>query len=164
MDNITIYLAIKKDIRDILNILEQRCIWMEEKNIEQWESNSYTVTFNYKYFKNEIENNNVYVAKIDNKVRGVFLLREYDKFWKDSKNSFYIHHLATDINYPGLGKIMINKIKEIASQNNKLYVRLDCVKENKKLNKYYEKLGFVLKKSGIINSYNYNLRELKIKL
>lgn len=162
MKNVKIEFANFDDINDILKILEQRCLWMEKNNIKQWESNSYTVTFDYKYFEEQIKHNKVYVAKIDKVVCGLFLLSDIDNLWSDSVDSLYIHHLATDMNYSGLGKIMIDKIKQIALQNNKSYIRLDCVRENKKLNKYYEKLGFVLKKSGIIGSYNYNLRELKL--
>jgi len=163
MENLIIELAKSEDIKVILDILEKRCIWMEMNNIEQWRRNSYTLSYNDDYFTKEIEKNRVFVAKINMKVRGVFLLRENDSLWDESGISFYIHHFATDINYKGLGRIIIEYIKYIALKHNKSYIRLDCVKNNEKLNNYYEEMGFVLKKHGKIRNYEYNLRELRLK-
>lgn len=163
MESLKIELAELKDIKCILNILEERCIWMENNNIEQWESNSYTVSFDEYYFNQEINKKRVYVAKINTKICGIFLLKDNDSLWKDSENAFYVHHFATDINYKGLGKIIIEYIKYLALRQDKTYIRLDCVKNNEKLNNYYEKLGFILRKSGIRRSYEYNLREFKIE-
>lgn len=160
---IELELANLKDIKSIINILENRCVWMERNNIRQWKSNSYTVSFNVDYFKEEIEKKRVYVARVNRKVCGIFLLRDNDSLWQDFENAFYIHHLATDMDYNGLGRIMIEYIKYIALNHNKTFIRLDCVKDNEKLNKYYEKLGFALKLSGTIRTYEYNLRELKIE-
>lgn len=163
MESLRIELAVLKDVECILNILEKRCVWMEMNNIEQWQSNSYTISFNEGYFNKEVKKKRVYVAKINNKVGGVFLLRDNDVLWKDSERAFYIHHLATDINYKGLGKIIIEYIKYLALKQNKTYIRLDCVKNNEKLNNYYEKLGFILRQSGRIRNYEYNLREFRIE-
>ena len=163
METLTIEFAKSEDIKAILNILEKRCIWMEMNNIEQWRRNSYTLSFNDVYFTKGIEKNMVFVAKINMKVRGIFLLREDDPLWDDSEGAFYIHHFATDINYKGLGRIIIEYIKYIALKYNKTYIRLDCVKNNEKLNNYYEEIGLCLKKSGKIRNYEYNLRELRVK-
>lgn len=163
MENLRIELAKLKDINHIINILENRCIWMERNNIKQWESNSYTLSFNNDYFKKEIEKKTLYVARINIKICGVFLIRDDDKLWEDYKSALYIHHLATDINYKGLGRVMIEYIKYIAIRYNKRYIRLDCVKNNERLNNYYQKLGFNLKETGIIRDYEYNLRELCLK-
>lgn len=64
------------------------------------------------------------------------LLREKDLLWKDFKKAFYIHHLATDINYNGLERIVIEYIKYLALRQNKTCIGLDCVKDNVKLNKF----------------------------
>lgn len=162
MWNFIIKLANFNNINDILNILEQRCIWMEKSNINQWKPNSYTITFNKHYFKEQINNKKIYIAILNQKVCGVFLLDNFDKLWNNSEPALYIHHLATDIHFKGLGRIIIEYIKLIASQQNKNYIRLDCVSDNKKLNAYYEKLGFNLVETGTIKTYNYNLRELKL--
>ena len=78
----------------------------------------------------------------------------------------YIHHLATDINYKGLGSHMLNQIKEIALKEGKKSIRLDNINTNEKLNEYYEKNGF--KQIGVIEAKQYDgqnfgiLREYKI--
>ena len=52
----------------------------------------------------------------------------------------------------------INKAKE----DNKEYLRLDCVAHNKKLNEYYQELGF--KYSGVIQIKNWSENLWQIKL
>lgn len=49
--------------------------------------------------------------------------------------------------------------KNIAKNNNQKFLRLDCLKDNIKLNEIYEKHGFVLKRTGYQDWYRYLLRE-----
>ena len=52
--------------------------------------------------------------------------------------------------------------KDIAKNNNKEYLRLDCLTKNKKLNDIYEKHGFILKHTGHQDYYSYSLREYSL--
>ena len=49
--------------------------------------------------------------------------------------------------------------KYIAKNNDYIFLRLDCLATNKKLNEIYEKHGFTLNRTGCCNYYNYALRE-----
>lgn len=159
--NIT--LANKNDIPAIIEIFKQRCEWFKKNKIEQWGDWYYTELYNIDYFVNMMEKYKLYVAKKENEVIGVFLLKTEDKkYWQDNKNAYYIHHLATKLGYENLGIEILNFIEKLAKQNKIMYLRLDCMKENKKLNKYYENYGFN-NKGEVEEPYPHRLWEKEVK-
>lgn len=156
-----IRLAKQEDIQDIMNIIKERCDWFKENNIDQW-ANNYLGKYNENYFNEVMQLHKLYVVKQNNEVIGVFLLKETDKtYWENDDNAYYIHHLATKIGYTGIGTKIINFIEKLAEKNSKKYIRLDCKKNNIKLNQYYQKQGFIYKGSGE-KTYSYNLWEKEI--
>lgn len=76
-------------------------------------------------------------------------------------NAHYIHHLATEIGCTGLGEQIIVFIENLAKENSKKYIRLDCKKSNDGLNQHYQKQGFIYKGSGE-EPYSHNLWEKEI--
>lgn len=91
------------------------------------------------------------------------LLKNEDKdYWNNNDSSYYLHHLATDVNLKGVGKALINYAIEQCRINNKKYLRLDCYQESKFHNKHYEKLSFYKVGNGTDKNYNFNLWEMKI--
>ena len=85
----------------------------------------------------------MYVAKYDETIAECMLLKNKDEdYWQDDETSYYIHHLATDIIYKGIGKSLINFAINKARNDNKEYLRLDCFKSNINLNNYYKNLEF----------------------
>ena len=107
--------------------------------------------------------NKLFVVKDENKIWGVMLLKEEDSdYWKDDLSSYYIHHLATDINKKDIGKRLINFAIEQCKKDNKSRLRLDCYKTSFFLNDYYKKLEFKNVGDGIQNDYEFNLWEMVI--
>lgn len=107
--------------------------------------------------------NKLFVAKFNNKICGVMLLKNEDEdYWNNNDSSYYLHHLATDVNLKGVGKALINYAIEQCRINNKKYLRLDCYQESKFHNKHYEKLSFYKVGNGTDKNYNFNLWEMKI--
>ncbi len=149
-----------KDIEGIIQIIENRCKWFKEKGINQWEY--YLEVYDKNYFKSQIMTNKLYVALKENLLVGLYLLKEEDSYWNDNTSAFYLHHLVTDINCKGLGKILLDNAVEKCQKYHKKYLRLDCLKENEKLNEYYKEKGFKYVSSGEDEYYKYNLYELKI--
>ena len=95
------------------------------------------------------------------------MLQYSSQYYQDIEGEvIHIHHLATDINYKGIGARIIDEIKHIAQKEAKNSIRLDNIGSNKKLNEYYEKHGFC--QIAIIESEKYDgtnfgiLRELKV--
>lgn len=156
-----IRLAETKDIVAIMNILEERCNWFKEHGINRW-ANNYLGKYNEDYFNDAMKNHKLYVVKQENKVIGIFLLKENDKtYWSNDESAYYIHHLATKIGYKGIGTKILRFIEKRAKENSKKYIRLDCKKSNVELNQYYQKQGFIYKCSGE-EPYSHNLWEKEI--
>lgn len=163
-NNVKICLAQIDDLNQIHNILIERCKWFVENNIEQWRLNKYPNKYNNEYFRAQMDKNYLYIAKENNRVIGVMLLKNTDKaYWNTNDDAYYIHHLATKVGYNGIGKLMINFAINKATSDKKDYLRLDCVKNNLKLNDYYSNIGFKKKGSNKKGTYEYNLWEMKIK-
>ena len=158
-----IELAKEENLEEFHNIIIYRCKWLEEKKINQWHPTSYPVRYNINYFREHI--NNLYIIKDDKELLGGFLLKDADeRYWSDSNdvNAYYIHHLATKPGVKGLGRLLILFAINKSKQDKKEYLRLDCVAHNKKLNEYYQELGF--KYSGVIQIKNWSENLWQIKL
>ncbi len=163
-DDIMLRKATYSDVNQIYNIIQSRCKWLDENNIEQW---NVTRTYKLEYFLDKIKDERIYVATYQNKVIGLFMFQLSTHYGEYDENIAYIHHLATDMQYKGVGKIIFSKIIEIAKLHSRKYIRLDNIASNTKLNEYYEKNGF--KQIGLIEPENYDgknygiIRQLEIK-
>jgi len=152
-----------EDLDAIHKLIYNRCLWFAEKRVKGWNIEFYPNKYDKNYFLKQMKINKLVVAKFNNKICGVMLLKDEDKdYWNNDTSSYYIHHLATDINFKGIGKKLIDYAKEQCKINNKKYLRLDCYQESEFLNNYYKKIGFNKVGSGIEDNYNYNLWEMKI--
>lgn len=158
----TIRLAEKEELKEILEVIKERCDWFQKNNINQWRNN-YPGRYNEDYFYEAMQVHKLYIAVEDNKIIGVFLLKESDKvFWDNDDPAYYIHHLATKIGYPGVGSKILKFIEELAKKDSKKYIRLDCKKSNVALNQYYQNQGFTFKGDGE-EPYSHNLWEKEVK-
>lgn len=97
----------------------------------------------FEQFKDKFNklNSHIYVIEIDNKiVASATIFIEY-KFIHNSQNVGHIEDVVTDNNYRkhGLGKILINKLLQIAKENTCYKVILNCSKD---ISGYYKKLNF----------------------
>ena len=157
--------AKEDDLEEYHKIILSRCKWFEDNKINQWKIHSYPVRFDVSYFKKQMKENKLFIAKKDGVVVGGFLLKENDyHYWSDCDNvkAYYIHHFVAKIGENGLGKIMIDFAQKEAKKNKKEYLRLDCVSDNKKLNNYYQKLNFENVGSIQIKNWSENLWQIKL--
>ena len=156
-------LAKIEDLNVIHKLIYDRCLWFSKKGVKGWSAEYYPNKYNQEYFEKQMQINKLYVIKIDNNVCGVMLLKEVDSdYWEDKPSAYYIHHLATDINKKGIGKLLINFAIEQCKKDNKSRLRLDCYKTSLFLNEYYKKLGFENVGNGIKEDYEFNLWEMKV--
>lgn len=51
LEKTDIKLAQESEIKYIIEIIKERCIWFAQNNIEQWDESYYTDLYNEKYFK-----------------------------------------------------------------------------------------------------------------
>ncbi len=164
-EKLVIQKATIDDIQSVLQILKENSEWLESKGIKQWEKDYYLVKFNEDYYKRAINNGELFVGKIDNIVCGTFVLRNYDPAWEDDGESYFICNIGIKVDMHGneLGKTMIEYAKNETKNLGAIKLKLDCVSENERLNKYFEDQGFKLVSTVTVNDrYTGNKRILNI--
>ena len=159
--NYKIKLASINQVDDIINMYTERVKWFKNKSIDQW--SNYMKNHPKEEFLYYIKNKTYYVVLDKDIVIGGFELSNNNKYWIDSDNSaYYINKIVTKIGYRKIGKIVFDFCKNKAIKDNKKFLRIDCVRYNKKLNDIYENYGFKLIKHGKNKRYSYALREMKV--
>lgn len=92
----------------------------------------------------------------NNNIIAGFELSSNSKYWNDNTTeAYYIYKIVTKVDYKKLGVLIFMISKNICKNNNKIFLRLDCLNGNNKLNKIYEDYGFKLKYTGCCDYYNY---------
>lgn len=159
-----IFLATEEDLEQINKLYIDRLKWFSENNIKQW-GKKYADKYDVLYLKEQMRINKLYVVKNEDQVViGSMLLKSEDpKYWEDSANAYYIHHLVSDINTRGIGVGLIKFAIEECINNKKDYLRLDTVSKNNWLNEYYEKLGFEFFGTKELKGGVENLWQMKIE-
>lgn len=158
-----IRLAKVEDLEKIMNIINKRIDWMNKNNIKQWNVHGYLDVYTYEYFEEKIRKEHFYVATKDNVIVGAVALFEEDKCWDDDVKALYIHNLVGDINTKGVGEFLLKFAEEVAENRGIHTLRLDCQIDNEVLNNYYERLGYKIVGTCILDDYEGNKREKKLK-
>ncbi len=149
------------DLDNILELYKERMKWFKEKEIKQW--SKYLEHHPKDEFIDVINNSNYFILKENNEIIAGFELSTDSKYWNDEKaKAYYIYKLVTKVGYKNIGELVFEICKDITKNNNMGYLRLDCLKNNDKLNQIYNNHGFKLIKNGYEDYYRYSLRELKI--
>lgn len=149
------------DLDNILKLYQERMKWFKEKEIKQW--SKYLEHHPKDEFIDVINNSNYFILKKKNEIIAGFELSTDSKYWKDEKTkAYYVYKLVIKVGYKNIGELIFEICKDITKNNNMDYLRLDCLKNNDKLNKIYNNHGFKFIKNEYEDYYSYSLRELKI--
>lgn len=158
---IVLKIAKMSDLEDIMELYKERMQWFEDNEINQW--SQYLKNHPKSEFIEIIEKENYFILVKDNQLIAAFELSERTNFWKDKDaNAYYIYKLVTKIGFKNLGGIIFDICKELAKQNDKNYLRLECISTNEKLNQIYDNHHFKLIRQ-VMGYYPYNLRECEVK-
>ena len=147
----------KADINDLEEVLE---IYSEAR-LKFANDKTYQWTDNYPNedtYKQDLEENNVFVTILDNKIVGVLtiLLKEELDYrvingnWINDEKYITIHRIATKAGYRGngIGSFMIEVAKKFALENNINNIRIDTHENNIDMKRLLNKMSFV--KCGVI--------------
>lgn len=151
--------SLVKDVPSIMDLLQIRIDWMDEKGLYQWNKTDYLGVYPSAYFIKLVNRQVVYVAKEADCLQGVMALFSEDPRWTKSGKALYVHHLATDLSCKGLGAEMLCYAETEAIKHGCDYLRLDCQIVNLDLNRYYERLGYICVGTCIDGAYEGNLME-----
>lgn len=147
------------DLNNVLKIYEDAIEKFELDKTFQWEKG---FPPNEESFKDDLINNEIYVATIDNVVVGVmtFLLdgeedyKEIDGCWINEDKYLTIHRIAVSKEYYGLGigYRLIEFAKQYCLKNEYYSIRIDTHNRNFDMKKMLVRNGFVY--TGIIKLRN----------
>ncbi|MDN3596054.1 GNAT family N-acetyltransferase [Zunongwangia endophytica] len=140
--------ALPEDLAEIKQLTERCAQAMISKGIYQWNENYPTK----EKLANDIEKKELFkLLNEENELTGIIVLTpEMDdeyipiEWLTENKNNLYIHRLATDPSFWGLGngKILMDFAEEFARDHNYDSVRLDTFSQNKRNNRFYEARGY----------------------
>lgn len=135
------------DVDKLMQITRACAAYMIDKNIFQW--NEFYPNENA--FYKDIERNELYVLKIENRIMGcitisTFMDKEYIPIsWlTPNNNNIYIHRLAIHPSQQGKGyaQQLMKFAEDLAKKNKYNSVRLDTFSKNLRNQKFYELRGY----------------------
>jgi len=143
-----IRLAQKLDLQKVLQITRLCAVEMKSRKVFQWNEH-YP---DRKSFVNDINNNELYVYCINDKIVGCVSICSYmDKVyskvsWKtNGENSIYIHRLAVDPEYQkkGVGSKLMDFAENKSKSDGAESIRLDTFSQNTVNQNFYKRRGYV---------------------
>jgi GNAT superfamily N-acetyltransferase len=139
--SVEILLAVRDDIDDVLEILNEAARWLASRAINQWPTDG----FPRELIAGDIARGEVYVARRDRRAVGTFTLQwSDDLFWPGATEAAgYIHRIAVRREARGLGVELIKFAERATAATGRKILRLDCFAGNDSLCGYYERAGFV---------------------
>ena len=155
--------SLVSDVPDIMDLLQIRIDWMDEKGLYQWNKTDYLGVYPENYFVMRIEEfNDLYVAEDNGDIVGVMALLKEDPRWPTAAKALYVHHLATHPSMHGLGERMLEFAQQEVLAMGGNVLRLDCQTVNEALNQYYKRLGYNYVGQCIDGAYEGNLMEKQL--
>lgn len=139
--------ATQYDIQVLMDITKACARHMISQGIFQWNEHYPSSSA----FENDITRNELYVAEVDNQIRGCIVISEVmdDEYipiqWLTSnKNNIYIHRLAIHPEYQrqGFAQQLMDFAERFAIENSYSSIRLDTFSMNKRNQKFYELRGY----------------------
>ncbi|HEY5038690.1 MAG TPA: GNAT family N-acetyltransferase [bacterium] len=157
-----------KDSALVLDLLRESASWIKERGLSQWEA--FLSEKGPKILERRFSEAEIYLAYLDKKPVATLGLQWQDPFVWDEKGldqkAGYVHGLAVQRKLAGhhVGKQLMAWVETTVSGHPRPYVRLDCMAENEKLCRYYEKLGFQSVGSKRNETWEVNLLEKRVIL
>ena len=148
--------ANKNDLNGIMKVVKSAQTFLKEAGVDQWQNN-YP---NEDVLKKDIDNNNLYVYELDDKIVGFCAIifgndvtynKIYDGKWLNENDNYVtIHRIATLKEYQkhNIASEFVLYAKDLAIMNKLGSIRIDTHKDNIAMNSFLIKNGF--SKCGII--------------
>lgn len=145
--------ATKKDAEKLYNIILDCSSWLQDKGVNQWSK-----PYPKELFLKDIEDGHVFYFLDNNEIIGTATLHTAKPYyypsdlWNDEFKSWYLCRFAVprSLKNKGFGRIIVSEIKKEAKNFKINRIRLDAVKSNSFLEKYYLKLGFCKVAEGVL--------------
>ncbi len=157
--------ASKRDVPRIFALICSRIAWMDERGIESWNKTGYLSHFPETYFYEKCRAGELYVLHgSDGALKGAVVLLTEDKYWGSlpPARAYYLHNLVSALDAPGAGRTILRKIEMLARETGKDVLRLDCIRGNETINRFYERDGYLVRGECTDGFYHGILREKRL--
>ncbi|WP_063765515.1 GNAT family N-acetyltransferase [Herbidospora cretacea] len=128
------------DLPDVLTLLADAARWLDGLGVRQWPSGGFPAA----RIAPLIDEGVLYVLTVGDETAAVMALDDHAdaEFWTPSdrpESAFYVHKLAVNRAHSGrgLGEVLLDWAGLRALATGRRHVRLDCSKENLRLQRYY---------------------------
>ncbi|WP_063909929.1 GNAT family N-acetyltransferase [Herbidospora yilanensis] len=128
------------DLPDVLTLLADAARWLDGLGVRQWPSGGFPAA----RIEPLIDEGVLYVLTVADETAAVMALDDHAdaEFWTPSdrpESAFYVHKLAVNRAHSGrgLGEVLLDWAGLRALAAGRRHVRLDCSKENLRLQGYY---------------------------
>lgn len=133
------------DVGDITRVMQEASEFKQSRGDDLWGN----APFTDEEVGKMIEGGNMFVHRVDGAVAAsVILLNDDERMWGEEQGkdgtALYVHKLITGSAFrgQGLGATVMSLAEDLARQNGKDKLRLDCPYDNEDLYGYYVGLGF----------------------
>jgi ribosomal protein S18 acetylase RimI-like enzyme len=127
------------DLGQVSGVLEQAADWLRQRGVKQWPSR-----FPAHLLAPPIENGETWLVRsAAGEVVATITVDHADRAWQDLPgDAAYVHRMASRRPGEGVGEWLLDWVAQVACEEGRDAVRLDCVTANDRLCGYYERLGF----------------------
>ena len=158
-------LACEYDVPHVFQLIRQRIAWMDEQGIKSWNKTNYLARFPESYFFEKCRAGELYVLhEADRALHGAVVLLTEDSRWNTlpPAHAYYLHNLVSAPNTHGAGRRILCDVEVLACKNGKDVLRLDCIRGNEAINRFYERAGYVACGECMDGPYHGILREKRL--
>jgi GNAT superfamily N-acetyltransferase len=137
------------DFDAILMLMDEAVAWLAgQGRTGQWGSEPFSsLTRSVEYMRGEVEENDLWIAGIDDEPVGAMLLGEAPTRYVEpvTERELYLHLLVTSRRFTGqgIGRALVEQAKAVARERGIDLIRVDCYGgDDRKLVAVYERFGF----------------------
>ncbi|HEX3566083.1 MAG TPA: GNAT family N-acetyltransferase [Acidimicrobiales bacterium] len=137
-DSLEVVVADASETSVVLDLLNEAASWLTACGIRQWPA-----SFTPAILEPGIRAGETWLARQGDDLVGTVTLSWSDPAWPEAlDDAGYVHRLAVPRRGTGLGQYLLGWAAAQVTDRGRSHLRLDCVATNRKLRRYYERLGF----------------------
>jgi len=148
------------------SIIEEVAAWGAAQGFPSWIPGSFTGgdSVGVTRLRGDITAGALHLVWRGDHAVGTFSLLEHDPmFWPDAGDeAMYLHRFAVRRSAAGAGRHVVEWCFREARRRGRSYVRLDCLKENPGIRRYYRRFGFTEVGETLVNGTRYCLCEVPV--
>lgn len=146
----------------VFELIRQRMDWMNQKGINGWNRMDYLSVYPLEHYREILPE--MYVLQEDKtgEILCAGALYESDERWNSEEPALYLHHFTSKVGAYQAGTLFLRRAEEYARSQGKQYLRLDSSRDNRQLEAYYARQGYVPVGTCVDGPYHGILRQKRL--